>query len=285
MAEGTEPIRQDIDDIRGSMTETLEQIEARVRGTVDNTVGNVRQAFDLRHQVNERPWLSLGLAVAAGYLIGSMGGDDRPQPQYGRPGQAMRYYPEHGYRPDTGGPSYSASQGISASQGYTPSQSYSSPQSYGQGYSQGQQFNHEPAHQPNRMAGQMGGMLSRMAQPMGDELSTIAMAAVRSAMRMLRESLQSNIPQFDAEYQRVQGERSGMDDMGDLASRYGTGSASDVSSGGSYSTSGPLSGSYGTSGTSATSGTSGTLGGGGSSYGTTSGMTGGDRSGTGRSEL
>lgn len=36
MVEGTESIRQDIDAIRGSMTDTMGQIESRVKGTVDH---------------------------------------------------------------------------------------------------------------------------------------------------------------------------------------------------------------------------------------------------------
>ncbi|NTU84301.1 MAG: hypothetical protein HGA45_33895 [Chloroflexales bacterium] len=190
MAQGTEPIRQDIDEIRGSMAETLEEIEARVRGTVDSTVGNVRQAFDLKHQVNEHPWLSLGLAVVAGYMLGNMDGDDRPSPRYGQPGQAMRYYAEPGDRPAGDRPA-----GGGSDQNVAPSSGLSSKQDYSQ-YGQREQ----------------GGMFAHLAGPIGDELQTIAIATVKSATRLLRESLQSNIPEFETEYQRLQSERASSGD-------------------------------------------------------------------------
>jgi ElaB/YqjD/DUF883 family membrane-anchored ribosome-binding protein len=75
MAEGTESIRQDIDAIRGSMTDTMEQIESRVKGTVDTTVENVKRTFDVKQQISDQPWAALGIAVVAGYMLGSMGSD------------------------------------------------------------------------------------------------------------------------------------------------------------------------------------------------------------------
>jgi hypothetical protein len=74
MAEGTESIRQDIDAIRGSMTDTMEQIESRVKGTVDTTVENVKRTFDIKQQISDKPWAALGIAVVAGYVLGSMDG-------------------------------------------------------------------------------------------------------------------------------------------------------------------------------------------------------------------
>ncbi|GAB4423418.1 MAG: hypothetical protein OHK0015_00990 [Chloroflexi bacterium OHK40] len=187
MAEGTEPIRKDIDHLRDSMSETLEQIEGRIRGTVDNTVGQVRQVFDVRHQVSERPWLSLGLALAAGYLVGTMSGGDRPEPRYGQPGQPMRYYAEPGERHEGARPA-------EAARTVAPGAS-----SAAAGIAGGQHGDH---------AGQgsyQGGLFARLADPLGDELQAIAAAAMRSAFRTLRESLQGNIPHFDAEYRRARG--------------------------------------------------------------------------------
>ncbi|NTW97042.1 MAG: DUF3618 domain-containing protein [Oscillochloris sp.] len=52
MVELTEPIRQDIEATRASMSSTIEQIEDQVREKVDSTVSQARQALDLRHQIN-----------------------------------------------------------------------------------------------------------------------------------------------------------------------------------------------------------------------------------------
>lgn len=70
MAEGTEPIRQDIATIRESMAETLDQIETRVRDNVDEKVAQVRQRVSWRTWVEERPLAALGVAVALGLWLG-----------------------------------------------------------------------------------------------------------------------------------------------------------------------------------------------------------------------
>lgn len=78
MAEGTETIRQDIDAIRDSMTTTMEQIESRVKGTVDTTVENVKRTFDIKQHIADQPWMAIGVAIAAGYVLGSQDGGSGP---------------------------------------------------------------------------------------------------------------------------------------------------------------------------------------------------------------
>src|SRR6185503_15218701 len=86
MDQGTEPIRQDIDAIRDSMTDKLEQIETKIKGTVEDT----RRMVDVKYQMSQRPWAALGVSLLVGYTLGSLGGDDtRSQPQRG---EAFRYY-------------------------------------------------------------------------------------------------------------------------------------------------------------------------------------------------
>jgi len=93
-------IEQDLTNIhqtRLAMTSKLEQLERRVqdsvqqaktsaRDVVDHTqdaaqqlidriedlMVNTRQAIDPRYQINRHPWMMLGLAVAAGYVVGSL---------------------------------------------------------------------------------------------------------------------------------------------------------------------------------------------------------------------
>lgn len=73
MAEGTEPIREEIAAIRDSMSETIDQLEARVRGDVEQRVEQVRETFSWQHWVNQRPLAALGLAVAVGFWLGRRG--------------------------------------------------------------------------------------------------------------------------------------------------------------------------------------------------------------------
>jgi len=171
------------------MTETLEQIEGQVRGKVDNTVAHAREALDIRQHVNKRPWLSLGGAALLGYLVGAMGGDDDMPPPPHAPGQPMRYYAQPA--------SYSSQSSYSPQ----PSQSSSEERhsSNGHSYSGGQSSSGHSS--------QFMGAMAQVADPIKEELSVMAMAAVRSAMRVLRETLQDSIPQFDAEYKNVQRER------------------------------------------------------------------------------
>jgi ElaB/YqjD/DUF883 family membrane-anchored ribosome-binding protein len=74
MDQRTEPIRQDIDAIRDSMTYKIEQIESKIKGTVEDT----RRMVDIKYQVSQRPWAALGVSLLVGYTLGSIGGDDTP---------------------------------------------------------------------------------------------------------------------------------------------------------------------------------------------------------------
>lgn len=183
MVERTGPIRDDIEATRASMTDKMERIEGQVRDKVDSTVSQAKQAFDLGHQVNERPWVSLGAALTLGFVVGSMGGDDRSSHYQStsypsQPGQPMPYYQQQGGWRNEDRPA--------------ERQAYDSRQ-------------YDRGHESHR--GQISGAMSQLADPMREELSLMAVAAVRSAMRVLRESLQDSIPQFDTEYRAVQHER------------------------------------------------------------------------------
>jgi hypothetical protein len=169
------------------MTETLEQIEGQVRDKVDTTVAQAREALDIRRHVNERPWLTLGAASLLGYLVGAMGGDDEA-PRQPVPGQPMRYYaePAHPPQPDHG----PAAERHASNGGYYAGQNGASGR-----------------------PGALAGAMAQVADPIREELSVMALAAVRSAMRVLRETLQESIPQFDSEYQSVQRERTNEEEM------------------------------------------------------------------------
>lgn len=86
MDQRSDDIRQNIDHTRDALTEKLDALEVRARET-----------FDIKHQVAERPWVALGAAVAAGYMLGSMGGESEPRyensaPQQPAAGTATHYY-------------------------------------------------------------------------------------------------------------------------------------------------------------------------------------------------
>ena len=151
------------------MTNKLEQIEGQVRDKVDSTVSQAKRVVDVRQHVNERPWLSLGAAVMAGYFLGSMGGDDRPEPAAPRPGEPMRYYAVDGNgRDEERRGAQQAQHGVYRSN----SQPY-----------EGQR--HEAPYYQRRS--QMSSVVSQIVDPLRSEISLIATAALRSGMRALRE--------------------------------------------------------------------------------------------------
>jgi hypothetical protein len=74
MDQRSDDIRQGIESTRATLDEKLDTLETKAR-----------EAFDLKHQVAERPWMMLGAAVATGYVLGSLGGGEPEQRWHGQP--------------------------------------------------------------------------------------------------------------------------------------------------------------------------------------------------------
>jgi ElaB/YqjD/DUF883 family membrane-anchored ribosome-binding protein len=75
-----EEIREQMAETRAALTEKLESLQERVEGTVEtaqetvqDTLQAVKRTFDLRYQVNQRPWTMVGVSVLAGYTMGCLG--------------------------------------------------------------------------------------------------------------------------------------------------------------------------------------------------------------------
>jgi len=174
MDQRTEPIRQDIDSIRDSMTDKLEQIETKIKGTVEDT----RRMVDLKYQVSQRPWAALGVSLLVGYTLGSIGGDDtRAQPQ---PGEPFRYYGEpHDDR------------GRAARERDTDSRNAS--------FTQQADTRHKA--QP--------GMLDQIMDQFGDEFQLLKAAAITSVIGLVRDAVRQNLPGIDQELGRLRAEQPG----------------------------------------------------------------------------
>jgi hypothetical protein len=74
MDQRSDYIRQDIESTRAALGDKLDTLETKAR-----------EAFDIKHQVAERPWMMLGAAVATGYVLGSLGGGEPEQRWHGQP--------------------------------------------------------------------------------------------------------------------------------------------------------------------------------------------------------
>jgi ElaB/YqjD/DUF883 family membrane-anchored ribosome-binding protein len=72
--------RAQMDDTRASLSEKLHLLERRVVdtahgatdtvNTIQETVANVKDVFDLRHRVDRHPWAMVGGSIALGFLGG-----------------------------------------------------------------------------------------------------------------------------------------------------------------------------------------------------------------------
>jgi len=172
MDQRTEPIRQDIDSIRDSMTDKLEQIETKIKGTVEDT----RRMVDLKYQVSQRPWAALGVSLLVGYTLGSIGGDDRrAEPKRG---ETVRYYAER-----------NDDRAHSVRERDTDARAATFTQ-----------------HTDTRRAAQPG-MLDQIMDQFGDEFQLLKAAAITSVIGLVRDAVRQNLPALDQELSRLRSEK------------------------------------------------------------------------------
>jgi len=175
MDQRTEPIRQDIDSIRDSMTDKIEQIETKIKGTVEDT----RRMVDIKYQVGQRPWAAIGVSLLVGYTLGSLGGgDDTPsQPQRG---ETIRYYSE-------------ASNDDRRARATRQHDADTHSPSFAQ-------------HTDTRRAAQPG-MLDQIMDQFGDEFELLKAAAITSVIGLVRDTVRRNLPALDQELGRLRSEQ------------------------------------------------------------------------------
>lgn len=104
MGETADQLRQEVDQKREDAAEKIDQIQAKVEGatqqvkdTVEDAKQQVKDTFDLRKQIEEKPLLALGAALAGGFILGGVlgndGHDDRRYPRYDEGPRQMPYRP------------------------------------------------------------------------------------------------------------------------------------------------------------------------------------------------
>lgn len=162
---------QKIDQIETLVTETTQQVKDQVKGSVDQTTQKVKDTFDFRRQVEERPLVALGAAVAGGFVLGGiLGGGEQGG---GRGGGNFRYV--EGQRV----PSY--------------------------------QGNVVSSQQSRQMQGGGGGGLTsairNAAKSSGfdDTLNTMAAAFMGTLTERMRSSVDKNFPGVMEKFQQLQG--------------------------------------------------------------------------------
>jgi hypothetical protein len=174
MDQRTEPIRQDIDSIRDSMTDKLEQIETKIKGTVEDT----RRMVDVKYQVSQRPWAALGVSLLVGYTLGSLGGDDRrTETQHNT---SLRYYAEPREERARSTRDYDAETRASSFSQHSDTRAKSQP-----------------------------GMLDPIMDQFGDEFEMLKAAAITSVIGLVRDTVRQNLPGLDQELGRLRSKQTG----------------------------------------------------------------------------
>jgi gas vesicle protein len=220
MDKRTESIQQDINHTQDSMTEKMEEIEGRMQGTaqqvrssmdetVDRTVDNVKSSVghnmekfkdqvDVQQLVEERPWLMFGGSVLAGYMLGTMteSRSSRRHVQYDHPAYPA-YAADHGR-------SHSSADDDRRQRYYedevrqTPAArgSYESHASHSSGSSRMSSAKAETSD-----------FVDDVLDQFREEVDTLKDAAMATMTRVLRETLQDNMPQLAEEFERARTER------------------------------------------------------------------------------
>ncbi|HLW66203.1 MAG TPA: hypothetical protein VKS79_12900 [Gemmataceae bacterium] len=170
MDDSPEVIRQHMEETRASLAEKLETLEEQVVGTVHDarqsvadTVQSVRDAFDLKLQVQRHPWPVMGGAVAVGFVAGSLIEGIRP---VSRPPAAPADLRPHHW------PSMSNGSAVP--------------------HPMGEELRSAPAPQPE--ANGKSDWLHSLAQQFAPEISKLKGLAVGAAMGVLREMLATSVP-------------------------------------------------------------------------------------------
>lgn len=172
-----------------------------MQGTTHSATTGSSTTFDVRAQVAERPWLMVGAALAAGYMLGNLGDSGESSTRYSqssRPSGSLTTRDFAGRHGGASSQSWSDSQ--AAAQQWNAS--HPSSQQPNTGRSQPQQWNtshtpsqawgsNQPASQSWR-AGQpavqsQSSAMSELFAPIRDEINNITSAAVTLVKQQMRE--------------------------------------------------------------------------------------------------
>jgi ElaB/YqjD/DUF883 family membrane-anchored ribosome-binding protein len=192
------------------MTEKIEQIEGRVRGsarhvrssvddTVDRTVHTVRDSvgdnidqmkekIDVQELVNDKPWLMLGGSILAGYTLGNLT-------------ESRSSHRDEQY-------AYATAAGAHEEYAYPGDSSDDRRYRYYEDETRGAQP--DSPSRPSRTArakAASSGFVDDVLDQFGEEMDALQDAAVSTMTRILRETLQDNLPQLAEEFDRARAER------------------------------------------------------------------------------
>jgi len=155
------------------MTDKLEQIETKIKGTVEDT----RRMVDIKYQVSQRPWAALGVSLLVGYTLGSIGGGDDTRTQAQRGEQFRSYAEPYDDRARAAREHNTDMRGASYAQ-----------------------------HADSRRAAQPG-MIDQIMDQFGDEFQLLKAAAITSVINLVRDAVRQNLPALDQEVGRLRSQQ------------------------------------------------------------------------------
>jgi ElaB/YqjD/DUF883 family membrane-anchored ribosome-binding protein len=231
----TESIKQEVEETLEDMAAKMNQIEERVVGTARETVEQVKEKLDVRHMVAERPWTMLGVSVATGFVVGSIGrsrgrtrdldysdGRSRRSRRRRERAESRAFQYEHSEDPyQHFGESEELEPGVLQSVGEGLRQRFGEDHGRRQsvefgerGY--GRATDYEPEYErPSRQLMRRGisqvkrrapGLLAALREQFGDELEALKRAAVVAAGNSLFGLMQKGLPQLADEFDRARHE-------------------------------------------------------------------------------
>jgi len=155
------------------MTDKMEQIESKIKGTVEDT----RRMVDVKYQVSQRPWAALGASVLIGYALGSIGGSDTSSQS--KREETFRYYGQANDDRDRSAREYATNFGTA---------------------SQARQEELRKASEP--------GFMDQIMDQFGDEIQLLKAAAISSVTGLIRDAVHKNLPGVQQELERMRGGQS-----------------------------------------------------------------------------
>lgn len=154
-------------DVRDNVQGTAEDVIDQVKDTVDETVESVKQNLDLRQHIEQRPLLSLGVALVGGFVLGGLTSGSN----------------------DHGGHGYQSGQPYRAEGGAYPGSAYSS-------HSSGSSASSGAVAQGLRTAVQKTGL--------EETISSAAAALIGSLTDQMKTSLDDHFPGFTSKMETAQ---------------------------------------------------------------------------------
>lgn len=171
-------VKETVESVRSAMQDTVSSVKETVSGSVESVSEGVKQAFDVSHHVRDNPWVAVGSAAAAGFVLGLL---------TGKTSNRRSVYGE----------------GLSEGHSSTASLMAQTPR----GPSSAEPVrSYEPAERPSRRPG----WLDELLELAGQEVKKLGSQAIAQLSASFKQNIEQGVPKLlDTAMERVQGAAAG----------------------------------------------------------------------------